>query len=47
MVEIHDAVSKISHNAFEGCENLVIRTTPRSYADEFAHDFKIKVEYID
>lgn len=47
MVEIHDAVAKISHNAFEGCENLVIRTTPRSYADEFAHDFKIKVEYID
>ncbi len=47
LIEIHEGVRVIHHNAFDGCENLVIRTKRRTCADEFAHEHKIRVEYMD
>lgn len=46
-VIIPDSVTSIAVDAFENCNNLIIRCNKGSYAEEFAAEKGIPIEYID
>ena len=46
-ITIPDSVTNIDFEAFYGCENLTIKTTRGSYADIYAQENNIPVQYIE
>ena len=45
-ITIPESVEEIDSYAFNGCDNLTIKCKKGSYADEYAKDHRINVEYI-
>ena len=44
-IHIPDSVARIGYDAFYGCDNLTIRCSKESYAEEYAKEHDISVEY--